>query len=223
MDDRPPQPALLHFEQETSLFTQLSQFQARACALDPVAPRLPAVLAAALPAFEAGFSYTSSHWRGELTVTLHWQGAELGSSCAAAVTNYSEAAARLLAGLLGIPLAEDASASEAEAEVCPAPVARDLQLVPEPEPTDANDDTAAAAEQPQRDAIHRPLTDAEKEAAIGMIKVMPPDIRKAFTKTFRQEFDVPPDAKQVAPFITELRHWQFIDRFTVEAAGGIAA
>jgi Ser/Thr protein kinase RdoA (MazF antagonist) len=56
-----------------------------------------------------------------------------------------------------------------------------------------------------------------------MVKVLPTEQRRAFTKAFREVFEVPAESKQIVPFITELRHLQFIDRFTVEASGGIAA
>lgn len=223
-DDLPLQPALLHMRSEAAMFSRLSEFQAQVAQVKPVPPQLPAVLAAALPAFEAGFSYTSCHWRGELTVTLHFQGAELGSSATAEITGYCATTARLLAGLLGIPLDELASSAEAElvalepAAEHPVPT---LELVPEPE-------QEAVAIVSVEDADQAPdplrlLTEEERTTAIDMVKAMPVDVRKAFTRAFRDEFDVPPEAKQVSPYIRELRHMQFCDRFTVEAAGGIAA
>lgn len=56
-----------------------------------------------------------------------------------------------------------------------------------------------------------------------MIRCMPPEVRAAFSRAFRTTFDVPAEARQITPYITTLQHLQFIDRFTVEAAGGIAA
>ena len=55
-----------------------------------------------------------------------------------------------------------------------------------------------------------------------MIRDMPPIRRKEFSAAFRQAFAVPADAKQVRPYITHRRHLEFCDRYTVEAAGGIA-
>lgn len=234
-DPTPPQPALLRLNWESSLFEHLSVFQQLAATTPPVAPSLPAVLAAALPAFEAGFAYTASHWHGELTVTLHYQGAELGSSAPAPVTNYTETCARLLAGLLGIPLLEADVASEPEllqpasefaglAEACGLRVVEPQQ--PEAVPQEAAAEEATAAEpidQGPGDDIRRALADDEKAAAVGMVKAMPTEHRKAFTRAFREVFSVPADAKQIVPFICELQHLQFIDRYTVEAAGGVAA
>lgn len=236
-DPIPSLPALQHMNAEAAMFIALAQFQAVACQQPPVPPRLPQVLAAALPAFQAGFSYTSSFWNGELCVTLHHGGAELGSSSAAPIDNYTETAAQLLAGLLGIPLADgltsDADLLEAIAPAVVHPIAAVAPAAVEPEPIDSPaqepaTDESEQAEQPPADAtapidVRRPLSERERESAVGMVKCMPVDVRKAFSRAFREVFEVPAEAKQLVPFIQELRHMQFIDRFTVEAAGGVAA
>ena len=82
-----------------------------------------------------------------------------------------------------------------------------------------NAESPSVAERAQDD----PLSDAEKTAAVGMVKVMDVAQRKAFTIAFRHAFQVPASERAIQPLITELRHLQFIDRFTVEAAGGVAA
>ena len=218
------------------MFSMLSTFQKSAICTPPVPPALSAVIKAAMPAFEAGFAYTASHWRGELTVTLHYQGAELGSSAPAAVDNYSCTTARLLAGLLGIPLLEVEDACEAEPDEPEAEQQPALTVVPDTPETadDVAPEAAADADDeleddeefsidPIAEDVTRALSDAEKATAVQMVKVLPTEQRKFFTKTFREVFQVPPDSKQIVPFITELQHLQFIDRYTVEAAGGIAA
>lgn len=227
-------PALQRMSLESAMFSALSAFQQSAVRTQPVPPSLQAVLTAAMPAFEAGFAYTASHFAGELTVAIHYQGAELGSSAPASLTSYSETAARLLAGLLGIPLLEleDSSEPEQPASGSPAPA---LQVVPVPaEPAEPQPDPEPVADDDleeeeefddglELEDVTRALSEAEKATAVQMVKVLPTEQRKAFTKTFREVFQVPADAKQVVPFITELRHLQFIDRYTVEAAGGVAA
>lgn len=234
-DLSPLLPALQRINLESEMFSRLSAFQQSTVRTAPVAPTLSAVLAAAVPAFEAGFAYTASHWGGELTVAIHYQGAELGSSAPAPLNSYSETTARLLAGLLGIPLRELEDSSEPEL----LPVqqqASALEVVPEPaEPAAAPEQAAASADDeledddeefsvdPPAEDVTRALSEAEKATAVQMVKVLPTEQRKAFTKAFREVFSVPADAKQIVPFITELRHLQYIDRFTVEAAGGIAA
>lgn len=235
-DPSPQLPVLQRLEQEGLMFKALSDFQQDTSHLKPVAPRLVEVLQAAMPAFEQGFSYTASHWSGELTVTLHFQGAELGSSAKACLSNYGETCARLLAGLLGIPLLDGDEASEPE-PLEPVTVACGLKPpqaaaeAPEP-PVDDQADEAdeefgdgldGSPSQPSTPDTQRELTEQEKATAIDMIRVMAPAQRKAFTKAFRELFAVPADAKQISPYILRLEHWLFIDRYTVEAAGGVAA
>jgi hypothetical protein len=232
-DPSPLLPALQRMNQESEMFSRLSAFQQSTVCTAPVTPTLSAVLAAAVPAFEAGFAYTASHWGGELTVAIHYQGAELGSSATAPLNSYSETTARLLAGLLGIPLRELEDSSEPE--LVPQQASA-LEVVPDPaEPAAVPEQAAASADDeledddeefsvdPPAEDVTRALSEAEKATAVQMVKVLPTEQRKAFTKSFREVFSVPADAKQIVPFITELRHLQYIDRFTVEAAGGIAA
>ena len=228
-DPIPQLPALQLLNMEGSMFDKLSEFQQSAAHLKPVAPSLVQVLSAALPAFELGFSYTASHWNGELTVTLHYQGAELGSSATASIDNYGDACARLLAGLLGIPLLEGEAASEPEPEEdlvvreAAEPVVEEAQEADDTDEEFGDESTAAAAPQPNTPDTQRELTEEEKATAIGMIKVMEPAQRKAFTKAFRELFNVPAEAKVISPYILRLEHWLFIDRYTVEASGGVAA
>lgn len=229
----------------SEMFSRLSSFQQSVVRTAPVTPTLPAVLAAALPALEAGFSYSARHRGGELTVVLHYQDAELGSSAPAPLNSYCETTARLLAGLLGIPLRELDDSSEPAPTPSPLPLQQQapiLEVVPDlPAPVPAAAEAAAtvppaaAAEDELEEEEDEefddglgspdpttPLDDAQKATAVQMVKVLPVEQRKAFTKAFRELFQVPADAKQIVPFITELRHLQFIDRYTVEAAGGVA-
>lgn len=237
----PELPALQRLQDERELFERLSHFQEGLTLIEPICPQLPAVLKAAQPAFEAGFAYSASMWNGELQVTIHRGSAELGSCAPASPTSYSDTCARLLAGLLGIPLLELEHSSEPEqsqpataacglrsvsdpVDTETAPVACGLKPPQEPAAEEEADEFESVEPEPAPSSdIHRPLSEEEKAAAITMIKAMATEQRKAFTKTFREVFKVPPEAKQVAPHITELQHLHFIDRYSVEAAGGIAA
>jgi hypothetical protein len=154
-------------------------------------------------------------------------------------------AARLLAGLLGLPL-------ETSAETPPPPLAVVLQQHPAPtsyiptttaaatrpldpapapidpapapiDPAPAPIDPAPAPIDPAPAGDDRPLSAEEIETAVGMIRCMDPAVRKAFSPAFRSTFGVPADAKAITPHITHHSHLLFIDRFTVEAAGGIVA
>ncbi len=70
--------------------------------------------------------------------------------------------------------------------------------------------------------LSAPLNDQQKAVAIEMISSLSPEQRKAFTIAFRDAFRVPREAKAIAPLITEARHLEFCDRWSVEAAGGVA-
>jgi hypothetical protein len=125
--------------------------------------------------------------------------------------------AQLLAGLLGIALQPAAQTSEpevggddADPVVCPA-VRPAAPVDPEPE-----------AEPEQQQPASQLLDDQQKATAVAMCKAMDAATRKAFTISFRDAFRVDRDARSIIPLITELKHLEFIDRFSIEAAGGIS-
>ena len=227
-EQSPHLPTLQRLSDQRQLFERLSDFQEGLTVTHPIRPLLSEVLRAAQPAFQAGFAYSASWWQGDLQVTIHHGSAELGSCAPASVDSYSETCARLLAGLLGIPLLEGDQPVEAEPTAdasLPARTPPQLQQdTPQPVETEPEDEEFDELGDPEPSAdIHRTLSDKEKAAAVDMIKAMPPDKRRAFSKAFREVFNIPADAKQIVPFITELQHLHFIDRYTVEASGGIAA
>jgi hypothetical protein len=67
-----------------------------------------------------------------------------------------------------------------------------------------------------------PLTDEQKATAVKMVSDLTVPDRKSFAIHYRNVFNIPKEVKSVVGTITELRHLEFIDRFTVEAAGGVA-
>jgi hypothetical protein len=69
----------------------------------------------------------------------------------------------------------------------------------------------------------QPLTAEQKTVCFEMIKILGVDQRKAFTIAFRDSFQVPREARTIAPLITEVRHMNFCDRWSIEAGGGVAA
>ena len=124
--------------------------------------------------------------------------------------------AQLLAGLLGIALQPAAQTSEPEGRggdaapvVCPA-VRPAAPVDPEPEAD------------PEQQPASQLLDDQQKATAVAMCKAMDAATRKAFTISFRDAFRVDRDARSIIPLITELKHLEFIDRFSIEAAGGIS-
>lgn len=124
--------------------------------------------------------------------------------------------AQLLAGLLGIALQPAVQTSEPEEAgtedapvVCPA--VRPATPEPEPEPIEEHSEPAAQL-----------LDEQQKATAVSMCKAMDAATRKAFTIAFRDAFRVDRDQRSIIPLITELKHLEFIDRFSIEAAGGIS-
>lgn len=126
--------------------------------------------------------------------------------------------AQLLAGLLGIALQPATQTSEPEEAgtedapvVCPAVRPAAPEPEPEPEPIDEHSEPAAQL-----------LDEQQKATAVSMCKAMDAATRKAFTIAFRDAFRVDRDQRSIIPLITELKHLEFIDRFSIEAAGGIS-
>lgn len=211
-------------EQDAALSRVLSAVQQQLCACPPVPCQLAAVLTAAAPAWQAGLCYVLTYWPGEVRVTLRHGAAEIDSR--ALVTNdaadIQAVAARLLAGLVGLAL---------ESATAPQPTAPEPAAAPEPAEPAAAPPAAvtpepaappAAAPQPAGPEP-RQLSAEEISAAVEMIRCMPADVRKAFSQAFRSTFAVPAEAKVITPHIVNSDHLLFIDRFTVEAAGGIVA
>jgi hypothetical protein len=204
--------ALKAFEADVSFSTALAEFQSKADpGLNPVQ--------AARAATAHGFSWLARPCGdGLIEVRLRHSG---GADAAAEGTSITE----LLAGLLGLA---DGSA------VLPSTVVLPLQQSPQapkpvqnPDPVEAAAESLAAAtggtvvEVDEPDPT-TPLTAEQREAALAMVKAMGPDARKSFQIAFRDCFRIDRSEKTIAPLIQQLRHLHFIDRFTVEANGGIS-
>lgn len=212
-------------EQDAALSRVLSAVQQQLCACPPVPCQLAAVLTAAAPAWQAGLCYVLTYWPGEVRVTLRHGAAEIDSRALVTADDAADiqaVAARLLAGLVGLAL---------ESATAPQPTAPEPAAAPEPAEPAAAPPAAvtpepaappAAAPQPAGPEP-RQLSAEEISAAVEMIRCMPADVRKAFSQAFRSTFAVPAEAKVITPHIVNSDHLLFIDRFTVEAAGGIVA
>jgi hypothetical protein len=225
-----------HYEADCHFNVDLGQFQALGVTVSNY--HLPVVVKAAQPAFkDYGFAFQILQDLDITEVILrHKHGAERVS---VADTATICSPGPLLAGLLGIPVETAGQPVEPELHIdepikvqpepsadVPSPVspgapAEPIKPEPAPEPDLMGPDSPA--DLPGDHPILRALTPEEIEAAVGMVKVMQPAQRKLFTIAFRNAFDVPDTVNRIASEIKQVRHLQFIDRFTVEAAGGIAA
>jgi hypothetical protein len=131
----------------------------------------------------------------------------------------------LLLGLLGGFMLPAHQIAEPGSEPDAAP--------PEPEPEPAPPIAAVAAEslaaatggqvfELAEGDPSTPLTDEQKATAVKMVSDLTVPDRKSFAIHYRNAFNIPKEVKSVVGTITELRHLEFIDRFTVEAAGGVS-
>jgi len=216
-----------HYDAECAFNAALAQFQASVVPVRELS--LPAIVKAAKKAFELGFCYVVRQDDVALEVCLRHEGGAEEISSAAADTVCSPAL--LLAGLLGIPVDPGTQTPEPEQHTDePSEVQVEHYAVIEKtqSPADAPAEPdligpGSPADLPGDHPSLRLLTPEEVEAAVGLVKVMTPASRKSFTIAFRTAFEVPDSVVRIAGEITQLRHLDFIDRFNLEAAGGIGA
>jgi hypothetical protein len=216
--------ALKAFEANAAFSAALAQFQKD--------PPEGTIIAEARRAADHGFSwFCRPSEPGFFEVRLrHSGGAEISAE--------GESITALLAGLLGHPLAHDLAIAAAQAaaeleqhegDLTPATVSAALLANLSRSPAQAAAESLAAAtggvvvaEPDESERLVAPLTDAQKSAAISIISSLSPEMRKAFTISFRDAFRVPQEKKAIAPLITEVRHLEFCDRWSIEATGGVA-
>ena len=237
MDTTPPQGAatqLLSTEEqqwraERELAEALSTFQSQ---VQPAAAlTLEAVVAAARPAFQLGFCFSvRSSEQGTVVLLMHRCGGQQSAESDADDEDFT-LSARLLAALLGIPVASLPQPSKAEgneeladggqvdpAVASPAPAA----------PAALNAPVTAAVTAPDGEPVapdHEPLSAEEIGSLTGMLKAMARSDKEAwqrFSAAFREHFAVPRTARTITDRINQRRHAVFIDRFERElnAAAG---
>jgi hypothetical protein len=225
--------AMRTFDADAAFSAALAEFQA--------GPREELIFDDARRASDHGFAwFVRPSEPGFFEVVLrHKGGAEIRAD--------GESIKATLAGLLGHPLAHDAAplptawplAVDAQAsepgKICnsritaaptPQPVA-----IPATAPAQLAAESLAAA---TGGAValgpteyvpdpSQPLTAEQKTVCVEMISSLGIDQQKAFKIAFRDAFRVPREAKAIAPLITEVRHMEFCDRWSIEAGGGVAA
>jgi hypothetical protein len=240
----PPEAELLsphqqHWRAEAQMAEALSEFQAQ---LQPARElTLLAVIEAAKPAFQRGFSFSVRSGGGGTTVLLmHKGGAQQSAEDDSYDADFS-ISARLLAGLMGIPVdpvprpsKEEESAPRRGVEVVSPvlPAAGDApqaplepaaeEAIPEPDVEELLEleleATAAAVPlEPQLE----PLSPEEISTLTGMLKAMARTDKeswKRFTIAFRSHFQVPSTARTITDRVNQRRHADFIDRFERELA-----
>jgi hypothetical protein len=143
--------------------------------------------------------------------------------------------AQLLLGLLGelmgiSPISTDQPADPEPSTASPAPQPAPIPPAqPEPPASQVAAESLAAAtggavfELAEGDPALTLLTDGMKAQAVQMVSELTPQQRKSFAIAFRNAFNVDKEEKSIIPLITQIRHAQFINDFTIEANGGVAA
>lgn len=217
--------AIRAFEAEIAFNAALSAFQSANLPLQEGANAALFLQAANL----AGFAWTvrAAHGESLELALLHCGGAEI------AITSPAAALLPTLLGLLGvlpaIPAIPAAQPVEPEAPTTDGAwlaTPPDERLSAAAESLAAATGGAVAAAGPALEsaqAPNAPLSEEQKATAVAMVGAIGAAQRKAFSIAFRNAFAVPRDVISLAPLITQIQHLEFIDRFTAEAAGKVAA
>lgn len=216
-------PEAQHWRAERELADALSTFQAQ---VQPATElTLLAVVEAAKPAFQLGFCFSvRSTDEGTAVLLMHRSGAQQSAESEAYDEDF-RLSARLLAGLLGIPVgnlprpskAEPAKGSEVGAEAAATPVAVPAQIAPGGSNREEADGLLEA--DPADDPGLEPLTADQISTLTAMLKAMARSDKeawKSFSIAFRDHFQVPRTARTITDRITQRRHADFIDRFEQE-------
>lgn len=217
-------PETQHWRAERELADALSTFQAQ---VQPATElTLLAVVEAAKPAFQLGFCFSvRSTDEGTAVLLMHRSGAQQSAESEAYDEDF-RLSARLLAGLLGIPVgalprpskAESTKGSDVGAEAAAAtPVAVPAQIAPGGSNRQEADGLLEA--DPADDPGLEPLTADQISTLTAMLKAMARSDKeawKSFSIAFRDHFQVPRTARTITDRITQRRHAAFIDRFEQE-------
>ena len=205
---------------ERALTAALASFQEQVQAVPSL--DLAAVVEAARPAFASGIAFSAQlvdiRGRNKLRVTvMHAGGAEVSSEeWADQVDDLLKASGWMLAMLLGIPLTIQALPVEPEKKG-----ARSLAIVVHPDaptgPGPSEEEGAVPAA--DLEVALEPLTPQEIEATHLRILALPQAARQELTKSFREHFQVPRNARSIGDRITQHQHSAFIDRFLEELEG----
>jgi len=221
----PLSPQELHWRAEREMADALSAFQAQ---VQPAAElTMPAVVEAAKPAFQRGFCFSvRSTDEGTAVLLMHRSGAQQSAESEAYDADF-QLSARLLAGLLGIPV--DASPRPSKAEPNKGlDAATEATAVAAAPPAPAHSATASSSKpaaegllesEPADDPGLEPLTADQISTLTAMLKAMARSDKEAwkrFSIAFRDHFQVPRTARTITDRITQHRHAAFIDRFEQE-------
>lgn len=179
------------------------------------------VLEAIQPAMEAGFCY-SVQWltpQASQVRLMHTSGWDLISHVEPNDSPWSA-----LADLMGVNYRSDqnavvtAPAPAAAAEPAPAPPPAPAPA-PLPEPDEFGDADLMGEGVPETPVLpedREPLSEADRETCLAMIRAITSEQRKRFTIAFRSHFNVDKSSRVIAPHIVQVQHQKFIQSFIDE-------
>lgn len=186
---------------------------------------LDAVLAAAQPLLSGRFAWSVSFTGDGSTdfpvaqhiALLHVSGASLST----VVHTYPDGLGAALAGLLGLRVADEATACAALDQLIEQSAAQGAELEAA---VDAESKAASEAEPTQElggsmsgeDDGDIELSEADRKTCLSMLKALPADARRRFTIAFRSHFEVDESVKQVGSCITQRQHQLFVQDFIDE-------
>jgi len=210
------------FEAQGAFAADLAAFQAT----NPMTPSyvMEDVLRAAAPAFKLGFAYSIQWVQDDVAHVrlMHRSGWDLVSVAVSAVGLWES-----LADLLGITPGQPASAFSTLAEPTPAAAPEPVAAAPEPTPTPApapDPDEFADADlmgegtpdTPVLPEDREPLSEADRETCLAMIRAATSEQRKQFNIAFRSHFNIDKSQRTIAPHIVQVQHQKFIQTFLDE-------
>lgn len=176
------------------------------------------VLEAVAPVHPLGFAYLL-RWNGD-TSTLqvtHRSGWDLVS-----VVDGDGEWWLNLADMLGVVIGSPAPAAATQPEPAPKPMPAPVPA-PTPAPAEEPDEFADAdlmgegvPETPVLPEDREPLSEADRETCLSLIRALTQEQRKAFTIAFRSHFNVDKSSRVIAPHIVQVQHQKFIQSYVDE-------
>ena len=201
-------------EAQGSFAADLAQFQATAPACSSY--EMADVLQAIAPAQQLGFAY-SIQWLPEAVQVrlMHRSGWDMN-----AVLPPDETAWKALADLLGVPVGVACSAAAVQPKQAPAPVAVcAAPAAPAAEPDEFGDADLMGDGTPDTPVLpedREPLSEADRETCLSMIRALTQEQRRQFTIAFRSHFNVDKSQRAIAPHIVQVQHQKFIQAYIDE-------
>lgn len=153
---------------------------------------------------------------GAIVSLLHRSGWDASAQVADAADAYGALAS--LAGIVIGDFGSPVSAVTAQPQQPVLSVVAASQPSATAEPDEFGDDLIGPGKQdhPILHEDQQPLSAADRETCLGLIRAMAPDVRKSFTVAFRSHFNIGRESQKIAPHIVQQVHMKFIQSYLDE-------